>query len=587
MALAVVTAMFGFSYSIVTQADGGKNTFRVEPRAVGTTTIRLLAPAYAPIPTDFDLGDALFGTVITRYVTATGGLRPYNFSGPTLAGLLGAASTLNITTAGCVMGSASFATVQTNLTFNVDVTGSTETDVNNTPVPTANPVFHLTLFPTGAQLFRFANDHLNNGVLGQSYIAKVDTIGGKGTVTYSIVPGTVTLNGAQVGTGNSLEDKLGLSMSIDGTVYGRPLQTGLVTFTAQAKDSIKRIAKDRTNSVPNQVFAFNIEDTRITSTDSTILSLTVKGDTSKLNADSLKFQTFMNLSGTNTTNLKNQQFAFIFGGNTYAGFMNDSGVVGTQLGAPLVFPDGTVLKAKVDSVNGTITGSLTRANLTQGLDAVNIVNRTTKRVAVNVQIRNMIVASDTIDLETKHVGTKWSLQYNIGRIGQLLGGTFQVYDVRGSDAFDIAGNQGDAWITKFLIAPRTGIDDTAGFTDLNNIAVRIGKNFSQTVLAANLKTGASGSLNLATPGQGATLKSLQINPRKFTGMLTTNPLSINTTGLPQSTDTLLGVTNFFNLALDVNRNAGSASFNGEDAKAILKVPASKKWIDRNTKKPKP
>ncbi len=585
--MAVITAVFGFSYSIVTQADGGKNTFRVEPRAVGSTTIRLLAPVYAPNPTDFDLGDALFGTVITRYVTATGGLRPYNFSAPTLAGLLGAASTLNITTAGCVMGSASFATVQTKLTFNVAVTGSTETDVNNTPVPTANPVFHLTLFPTGAQLFRFAHDHLNNGVLGQAYIAKVDTIGGKGTVKYSIVPGTVTLNGAQVGTGNSLEDKLGLSMSIDGTVYGRPLQTGLVTFTAQATDSIKRIAKDRTNSVPNQVFAFNIEDTRITSTDATILSLTVKGDTSKLNADSLKFQTFMNLSGTNTTNLKNQQFAFIFGGNTYVGFMDDSGVVGTQLGAPLVFPDGTVLKAKVDSVNGTITGSLTRANLTQGLDAVNIVNRTTKRVAVNVQIRNMIVASDTIDLETKHVGTKWSLQYNIGRIGQLLGGTFQIYDVRGSDAFDIAGNEGDAWITKFLIAPRTGIDDTAGFTDLNNITVRIGKNFSQTILAANLKTGASGSLNLATAGQGAALKSLQINPRKFTGMLTTNPLSINTTGLPQSTDTLLGKTNFFNLAVDVNRNVGSASFNGEDAKAILKVPVSKKWVDRNTKKPKP
>ena len=585
--MAVVTAMFGFSYSIVTQADSAKSTFQVQPRAVGSTTIRILAPAYTPIPTDFDLGDALFGTVITRYVTATGGLRPYNFSAPGLGGLLGATSTLSVLTSGCVLGSAAFSTTQANLTFTVSVTGSTETDVNNTPVPSSNQTFHLTLFPTGAQLFRFANDHLNNGVLGQPYIGKVDTIGGKGTVKYTIVPGTVTLNGLQVGTGNSLEDSLGLSMSIDGTVYGKPLQTGLVTFTAQATDSIKRIAKDRTNSIPNQVFAFNIEDTRITATDATTLSISVKGDTSKLNTDSLKFHAFMNLSGANTTGLKNQQFAFIFGGNTYVGFMNDSGVVGTQLGAPLVFPDGTLLKAKVDSVNGTITGTLTRANLTQGLDAVNIVNRSTKRVGVNIQIRNMVVASDTIDFQTKHVGTHWALDYNIGRIGQLLGGTFQVYDARGSDAFDIAGNPGDLWITKFLIAPRTGIDPTAGFTDLNNIVVRIGAKFSQTILASGLKTKSDGSINLAAPGQGAAVKSLQINASKFTGMLTTNPLSLNTTGLPQSTDTVLGKTNFFNLAVDINRNAGAASFNGEDAKAILKVPVSKKWVDRNTKKPKP
>ena len=69
--------------------------------------------------------------------------------------------------------------------------------------------------------------------------------------------------------------------------------------------------------------------------------------------------------------------AFIFGGNTYVGFMDDSGVVGTQLGAPLVFPDGTVLKAKVDSVNGTI--AFTGIAVNHGIILISAINENLKK----------------------------------------------------------------------------------------------------------------------------------------------------------------------------------------------------------------
>lgn len=579
-------AVLGFSYAIVTQADHSAVSPRATPRALGTQTKRFLNAAYTPTPTEFDLGDALFGTVITRYVTATGGLRPYAFSSPDLLTVLGANSTMTVKPSGRVFGLAT-ATSPINTTFSVAVTDGTETSTT-LPAPVAtSSTFHLQLFATGANLFRFAVDHLNNGVLGQSYISKVDTIGGKNTVTYTIVPGTVAVNGVLVGTGNSLQDAVGLSMSADGTVFGRPLRTGLVSFRAHAVDSRKRIANDRTNSSPDQFLSFNIEDSRVTSTDATFLALSVKGDTSKTNGDTISFRAFMNLSGRNTTTLAGQRFAFLIGGSTFEGFLDQFGAVHNILGQPLIFPDGTLMSATIDSVNGVISGKITRATLTTSLDATTLVNRSTRRYGVALIIDGQILATDTIELNVKRVANRYALDYSIGKIGQTLGGNFQIYDVRGSDGLDIAGNPADNWISKFLIAPRYGIEDSAGYDNISDITVRIGTTFSQQILASELKLTNGGTLQLAQKGFGQSLLSFSITPQTFSGQLMSNQIATDVTGIPKAVDTNTPNNNFFNLAVDVNRNPGSATFNGEDARFMFKVPVFSKWIDRNSKKPKP
>ena len=614
LAIAVFASVIGFSYAIVTQASANAPTSSsaVASRSVGSGTLRLLAPVFIPNDLDCDLGDALFGTVITRYVTATGGLRPFSFSS---TGTPGKPSDLIVLPSGVATGMISATGAPPTVSFSVFVTTSAERDIANTPTPSATKIFHLAMFPTGSQVYRFANDHLNNGVLGQAYIGKVDTIGGKGSVVYTIVAGTVTLNGQPLGTGNSLEDAMGLSFATDGTLYGRPLKTGLITFKAHAVDSAKRVAKDRTNSVFDQLYTFNIENGNVTASDATILAISTKGDTALVNADSLKFTAFMNLGGKNpsaltskvnpdgSTTLINNQFSFLFGSNVYSGFLNNQGKVLTPQGQPLIFPDGTALKCTVDPVNGTITGQLLHANLSAGVNATAIENRSTKRVAVAIIIYNIVVATDTVEFQTKHIGTKYALTYLIGRTGRPLGGVFQVFDARGSDAFDIGGNPADTWISKFLIAPRFGIDDidnetVPGYSQLTNINVRIGTKFiggypdsntSQIVPipALALATKKNGSISYISSGNGAYVKSLTINPASLSGIVITNALSINTTGLPQAHSLPAATANFFNLGIDINRPLPASSFTGEDAKALINAPTFNKWIDRNTKKPKP
>ena len=590
LAMAVMAAMLGFCYSIVTQADhaGARSFIGVEPRVVGSSNLRLLLPASAAFPGDFDLGDACYGSVITRYVTATGGLRPYNFISPNLATVIDATSTLTLTNGGVLRGQVSPppANSFTDLQFQVTAADSTRPTANTT---TQNA--HITLVPSGAQLFRFAQDRLNDGVLGQPYICKLETLSGKGSVFIGVVPGTLAINGVPVGVGNSLES-IGLSMAFDGTLYGRPLKTGLVSFTAFGIDSLNRLAKDRTNSVQNQAVSFSVSDTRITATDATILGINAKGDLTRFNGDSLTFHAFINMNGRKTTDLLGTRFALIIGGGTYEGFMDENGIIGNQLHNPLIFPDGTRLTGKVDSVNGVITGALTRANLGDTLDAVNIVNRSTKRIAVAIVIHNFVVASDIIEFQTKRVGNRFGLQYNIGRVGRPLGGGFQIYSIAGADSQDIAGNPGDAWTAKFLIYPRFGIDDVNGgsadfSTNLTSVGVRIGTNFTQTIPVSEFKIAKNGALTLKKPATfGQQVNKMQINPSSYSGFFITNPISVNATGTLQSTDVNAADT-FFNAAVDINRVAPNASFSGEDAKFIRKAPAIHRWVDRNTKKPKP
>jgi len=584
LALGLFAALLGFCYSITTQADCAAPRAAAAPRLVGSNNLRFLLPASTAFPGDMDIGDAVYGSNVIRYITATGGIRVYAFASPNLSTTVDATSTITVLAGGLLRGLVQPPPLNTftDLAFNITVQDSTN--------PTANVLTrqaHLTLYPGGANLFRFAQDKLNDGVLGQAYICKLETISAKGTTFTGVVPGTLTVNGTPIGTGAQLE-AIGLSMAADGTVYGRPLVTGLISFQAFAVDALNRIAKDRTNSVPGQVVTFNISDGKITTTDATILGLTINGDTSQFNTDILKLTAFMNLSGANVAGLLLKRISVLVGGASYEGFMDQNGKIVTQLRGPLVFPDGTKMGGTVDSVNGTINIVITRGNLTTAVDGTNLVNRSTKRLAVAIVLGDFVIASDTIEFQVKHIGNKFGLQYAIGRIGRPLGGGFQIYDAAGKDGRDIAGNPGDSWTTKFLIYPRFGIDDqnggSAAFTDLTSIGVRVGTNFSQTIPVSALKITNNGSIKLAQKGLGASVQSLTINPAAFSGSFTTNQLSVNTVGLPQGGDTVTAPNAApFDVALDINRAAPNASFSGEDSKHVLKVPLRNKWVDRNTK----
>src|SRR5437868_12783039 len=85
--MGLVFALAGFTYAVSNFAPRGED-MAVAPRAVGTTLPLRFTNPYVMMGTvvpnfnEYDLGDAGLGSVITRFVTAEGGLKPYRFTSP-------------------------------------------------------------------------------------------------------------------------------------------------------------------------------------------------------------------------------------------------------------------------------------------------------------------------------------------------------------------------------------------------------------------------------------------------------------------------------------------------------------------------
>ena len=594
LACGLVLAVFGFTYALATSRSIEEPTATASSRIVGSSSLRFLNPILQanvpPIPNVYDLGDACFGSFITRYISVTGGVRPYRFSGSSsLAQILAPNSTFSIGASGCAMGTIAAPTFLGNPGFVVQVSDST-----GTIIQTAQGNFAMNLQACGNGVFRFAVSALNNGVLGHSYISKLEVLGGNDPVVFSIQPGTLTVNGAQVGVGSGLE-AIGLSLGEDGTIKGRPLVTGLVSFTARATDRLRRIATGRTTATVDQVISFNIEDTSVTSTDGLVTNLSVRGDLGKANKDSLRFSAFINLNGSGVTVLNGTDFALSIGGIRYTGIFNIKGQATNRRGGPLVFADGTRLKMSVNSRSGKLTGSLSKANLGRALGADGLQDRGTKRLGMAIELCNFVIHSDTIEFSTRLRGNKFGLDYKLGKSGRPLGGAFVITSARGRDGEDIAGNLGDSWNARFIIVPRFGIDSNAGLDALSAVRVRIGSRFVQSIPAASFTSSGQGTIKLQTQKTKAPVVSkLQIDPRKFTGSLQTNVISQFTTGIPQAKVAVDAGRNSanYNLGIDIDRSGSNADMTGENGKAIftpLKGPGSTKagagrgqrqWVDQ-------
>lgn len=606
VACTLIAGLAGFCYSIVSQADSGAATRDIggsgaSPRAVGSSALRFTNALSLTSPPDYDLGDGFYGSIMTRYITVTGGIRPYVYISPNISTVRGNFSSLDVMQSGCVMGTISPTTLIQDLVFTVIAADSTELQAKSKSQQQTNisPAgrFHLTLSSGGAQTFRFGTDRINDGLLGQSYAAKIEALGGKGSVEYSIVAGTVSLNGAPFGTGSSLE-AFGFTLAQDGTLLGRALKAGTISFVARAKDSLGRTAKGRTVTTDDQLHSFTIADTQTTSTDSAVLSIKVKGNTAKLGGDSIAFACKFNFNnaGFGTINLANKRFTFILGANVYTGFLSATGKIINAGGGKLVFADGSYMSGQVDGASGVIKGTISKANLSARLDAVNLADRSLKRLPVGFFFCDFVISSNLVDFAAKHAGTKFSLDYVLGKTGTALGGNFQLLNLRAKDGFDIAGNPGTAWKVDFVAQPRTGVDDNAAFNNLADpaIGIRINQGFTQLIKRSEIGTDSKGSLVFKSTLQTG-VKSLKIKAGVFTGSIETFTISAAQTTIPQAIDKVADVDQtFFNLGIDVNRNAPDASWHGEGARSIIKElttfdPAAprahNKWIDRVQKRP--
>jgi hypothetical protein len=213
-AFGALFAMLGFTYALATSSRSTDAEAGVSSRVVGSGALRFMAPVILdqadPLPDTFDLGDACFGTAITRYITVAGGVRPYRMSAANLVPpLIAPNSTITLGVSGWLSGSIAVATVPP-LNFSVtavDATGTVPQSV------TGNFQINVMICPPGT--FRFAVDRINNAILGQHYVAKLETLGGNQPVRFSVLPGTLTVNGIAKGVVGGLE-AIGLSLADDG-----------------------------------------------------------------------------------------------------------------------------------------------------------------------------------------------------------------------------------------------------------------------------------------------------------------------------------------------------------------------------------
>jgi hypothetical protein len=581
LALSLVLAMAGFCYAVNTAGQRSTGAAaQAGDRAVGSNTLHFtnaLFTAAPPLATDtFDLGDACFGSQITRYLSAGGGLRPYNFSefNQSLVSQLTVNSSLGLSAGGCLEGSIVAGSV-TPLVFQAVVSDSAAVS----PFFTGGN-FRLNVMICAPNDFRFAVDKINNGVVGQSYISKLEVLGGNHQVTFSMMPNTLTVNGQPKGNTNSL-DAIGLNLAADGTITGRPLQPGNVSFVARATDSIKRIALDRANAVQDQLVTFSIEDNNIVASDFTTISVSVKGDVGQFNKDTVKFSGYVNASGGAIKSLNGSDFMFVLGGATFKGRFNEKGQVVNDRGGPLVFEDGSRMVCTVNSRSGQISGLIVKASLSKRLDAINITDRSTRRYSVGVGLCAVVHGSDILDFVTKRSGDKFQLDYKLGKLGSPLAGGFQIIGVKGSDKLTVAGLTGVQWATKFLAIPRFGIDANAGLDALDSINVRIGTRFNQklTTLTSNTR----GDTTFSTKFPGESVAKLQLNSRNFRGQILTNPLSAQSTGIKPASEAAGASLANFTLGLDLDRKGSNADFSGEASKHISTGQKSNRkphaWVD--------
>ncbi len=588
--LGLILAVAGFCYATGTSyATASRSTDVPEagPRLVGSSNLRFMNPR---LPTgEFDLGDATYGSMIQRYVTAAGGVRPYKYVSPDLLSKLANNSSLFLGNSGYLFGSITSNT-RPPLVFSVTLTDSTGSQTRNQSV---NGTFRIGIQLGGAQSFRFAVDNINNGQKGLSYAGALDTLGGVGTVTYSVIPNTLTVNGTPRGTNGALET-LGLSLSADGTISGKPLESGLVSFKAHATDTLKRTANDRTNTVPDQVVAFNIEDNAIASTDYTTLNCTVRGDLGATNKDTIKFNGLINMTGNAINSLRFTTFQFRLGAYNVTGRVDISGNVVNIKQNTLKLPDGSQFKAKIDAHKGTLSGSLSKATVAKLLNGASITDRSTSRLGMQFVLSNNVVCADTLEFASRRKGNKIALDYNMSRTGRPLGGTFQILTVVGKDGTTISGTRGDAWNAKFLMIPRFGIDTNPGLDSLSSITVRIGQNFVQKIPANAFTSNKSGSISLLKPAtKGEQVAKFKLDGRKFVGEVQTFVLGSTRTFISPAVDVVNPaspagngaipissfVTTGFDLGIDLARTGNNASLTGEYGKLVIGVPNQKAWVD--------
>ncbi|HEY3323168.1 MAG TPA: hypothetical protein VGP72_22130 [Planctomycetota bacterium] len=527
--LGVFGAVFAFSVALATTPE--MKSVVVAPRSVGTN-LRISNPFLLPgvdpqfpnggdvsaDPKGFDLGDALAGSQVMRFLTALGGVQPYIFTSDNLSG-----TGLTLEESGRVFGTP-VGTLPVAFTARVVDASSTA----------RSGYFRLGRQVLAPGVLRFAQDRLSQAQVGQDYFTNVEVLGAKpADVFFSVAAGSVKFNGTAIG---NLETA-GLTLFDDGTIAGRPLASGTLLFTAHAATKTA-VARSRDGSQIDQPLSLQIAEQESVQS---LLATTLAGIRGNFGTGSRSFASFFFLIDTDglaNTDFANTPFTFRVGGTEFF----------TTLDASGQSRSGKVLVA-LDALGGGLKVTLLDADWGLLLGENNLVNRGQITTVVGVELGTTFLGTEALQFDVRASSRRFQLTYKLGKQRQL-GGLFQMVALSAVDFSD-----GSAFAVKFLASHVKGRSNVE-FGYGTSATVHIGPGFHETV---PLRKGRG---KFAAPG----IRSLIVNPKTKVGVLTTFDLPTAQTGIPLGSS---GKAATFLLGLDLNTT--STFFQGDASRVIFPV----------------
>ena len=556
--LGVLFAMVGFSYAIASFDGAGASGAGAKGRAVGSNPLHFTNPFFSAT-TDRDLGDITAGSGFVRYVNAAGGVAPYTFTSTVSPTLKSVISTADLLKGGAIIGTTAATFNTTPVRFNVTVADSSTSNASKTEF------FRLTLV-TGNE-FRFAVDAIPTATQLQDYITKIGVLNGtpatfSASITASTVPGLTA--------GGKLET-IGLTLSNDGTLYGKPTAAGTVTFICNAVNTKGAPALGRFPAVTaGQVLTLNISANETVTAGIFATSITIKGG--QAGKDSISYKGIASVGNNAISSLAGSTVTLRIGKYTSPG---NAATVNTldakgKIGKSPKAPKGVVVATLKGSINSK--GAVT---ITVGKETLGTLFDGTDTFAVNVQV-GPINATEVLAFTRKTSSKGFQLSYKIGKNTNIAGGLL-LTSVQGKDDSK-AATDFDSWKVSLIAQEHASSLGAAGsFDGATTGTVSIGNSFTDDVNVSAAK-GNVKSTDKKKPTDAEVTK-LQLS-NKGKGSLQTGFLPGATTGIKAAKSGATGA----NFALGIVLKAGTTVSFSAEAGTPLFNKSNKSWTSANPTK---
>ena len=536
--LALALACLGFSFSLATAPDSAsrqtQDNSHAAPRTIGSG-LRFSNPPLLPgqdsqfpnggltntDPQGFDLGDACFGSQIVRYLTAVGGVEPFSFSALNSTAFVG----LSVSSNGIASG-----TIPATLGTSV---AKFSARVDDSAGAFRTGIFRLTAFNSAATPFRFAQDRVSDGRVGQDYATNLQVLNGDPAKTiFSVVAGSVKLDGAAAPDLGSL----GINLFNDGTLAGRPVKSGTITFTARATFNGVNNARNRADTSPDQPLSLLVETPKTMQSVLAAISSTLTLNASRPGHDALSLTAYTNSNGRFVSDYANLPFTLRIGAQTFTVTLDKFGQ--SRKGN---------LKVFTSAPGGGITISMRNQNFSALFSGITLADKSTRIVPVEIEIGGVYLGTEALEYSVKNRNGHAQLKYMLNRNRQV-GGLFQLIGV---DAANLSS--GTVAYRMTLVAAPAAIAQGGPLTGATQATVSIGPGFTEQLklIKGNNVFFTAGVASFRTRGRVIQITTYGLTSAQ-TGIMLTGQ-----SGKPQ------------NLQLGLQVVTPSETFNGEGSALIF------------------